>query len=267
MSKKNKFLSLLQYEANRNFNIIMINALITILLTIFLYCNKVLRFSSVSGNEEYLVQFINGMAIRNLGISQDGIYIFFLEAILVGIFSIFIWSREFSFEHKTSYRTLSLPIEKWKVILSKSLVVLLFYGVFLLGQFLAVIIKWIILRVKMGSFYDIGVDYLVDALFKNNIDGFVSMDWVTVIITILMIFTVSLVGGLAVLLKQSFGLKGVLAWIVYGIIAVTVFFYIPISKINLFAFEFLLLYTVGILIFIVITFAINNYLINKKVSV
>lgn len=267
MSKKNKLLPLLQYEANRSFNIIIINMLITMALSIFLYSDRVLRFFDMHGDKEYLVQFMNGMAIRGLGINEEVIYIFFLEAILVVIFSIFIWAKEFSFEHKTSYRTLSLPIKKWKIILSKSLVVLLFYGVFLLGQFLAIIIKWIILKVKMGSFYEIGVGYLVDALFKNNIDGFVSVDWVTVIITILMIFTAALVGGLAVLLKQSFGFKGILAWIVYGIAAVLVFFYIPILEMHLFAVEFLLLYTVGILIFIVITFAINNYLINKKVSV
>ncbi|WP_300351281.1 hypothetical protein [Clostridium sp.] len=267
MSKKNKFLSLLQYEANRNFTIIMINVLVTVILTVLLYYERILRFIYMHRSNEYLDQVINGMAIQTLGINEGAMYIFFLEGLLVVIFSIFIWAREFSFEHKTSYRTLSLPIKRWKIILSKSLVVMLFYGMFWLGQFLSIIIKWFILRIKVRSVYDIGFNYLIEGLFKINNNGFVSIEFSTVIITIFMIFTASLVGGLAVLLKQSFGLKGVFYWILYGISAVLIFFYIPIFKMHFFSVEFLLLYTVGILIFIGITFVMNNYLINKKVSV
>ncbi|MGG5462664.1 hypothetical protein [Clostridium sp. B9] len=264
MNKKNKFLSLLQYEANRNFNVIILNTLLTMVLSVILYFSKIIVFiepNTIISND------VIRMGVGRLGINDDDAYIFFLEIFLVIVFSIFIWAREFYFEHKTSYRTLSLPIKRWKIILSKSLIIWLFFGMFLLGQFLAVVIDWFILKMRVISIMDIGAEYLWKAIFTSYSSGWFSMDIVNLIVIFIIIFATSLVGGLVILLKQSFGFKGILIWILYGIVSVALFFYIPVIRMNLFAGEFLILYTVGILIYIGITFGINNYLINKKVSV
>lgn len=267
MSKKNKFLSLLQYEASRNFKIIFLNVSVTILMTIFIYYMNIFSFIDMHGGGVISREYIDNMALRTLNMNNGKTYIFFLEWLLVIIFSIFIWAREFYFEHKTGYRTLSLPIKKWKLILSKSLIVLLFFGMFLLGQFFSIIINWFMLRVKVGSSINIGFNYLSQALFDNIGYGFISMDIVNLTVMFIIVFVISLVGTLAVFLKQSFGFKGIILWVLYVAISIAIFLYIPVFKLHLFAVEFLLLYTIGLLIYIVITFWINNYLINKKVNV
>ena len=253
MSKKNKFLSLLQYEASRNFIIILLNSLITMMFTIFIYCRNIFSFADGVTWKIAPEEFINEIALRNLGINNETTYTFFLEFLLVLIFSIFIWAREFYFEHKTSYRTLSLPVKRFNFILSKSLVVWLFFAMFL--------------RVKVGSSVNIGINYLSKALFDNISYEFISMDIANLIVMFIIIFAISLVGALVVFLKQSFGVRGIILWILYVAFSIWIFLYIPVFKLHFFAIEFLLLYTIGLLIYIGITFWINNYLINKKVNV
>lgn len=267
MSKKNKFLSLLQYEASRNFSIILLNSLITMMFTIFIYCRNIFSFLDGITWKIAPEEFVHEIALRNLGVNRENTYTFFLEILLVLIFSIFIWAREFYFEHKTSYRTLSLPVKRFNFILSKSLVVWLFFAMFLLGQFLSVIINWFILKVKLGSSINIGINYLSEALFDNIKYEFISMDMANLTVMFIIIFAISLVGALVVFLKQSFGAKGIIFWILYVAFSIWIFLYIPVFKLHLFAIEFFLLYTIGILIYIGITFCINNYLINKKVNV
>ncbi|MGV1060657.1 hypothetical protein ACQR24_07355 [Clostridium perfringens] len=267
MSKKNKFLSLLQYEASRNFIIILLNSLITMMFTIFIYCRNIFSFADGVTWKIAPEEFINEIALRNLGINNETTYTFFLEFLLVLIFSIFIWAREFYFEHKTSYRTLSLPVKRFNFILSKSLVVWLFFVMFLLGQFFSIIINWFILKVKFGSSFTIGINYLSKALFDNIRYEFISMNITNLIVMFIIIFAISLVGALVVFLKQSFGVRGIIIWILYVAFSIWIFLYIPVFKLHFFAIEFLLLYTIGLLIYIGITFLINNYLINKKVNV
>lgn len=265
--KKNKFLSLLQYEASRNFKVIALNVLITMVITIALYYIESLAVVGSYENNVLLQGVIYDMAIRPLGMNRGKTYIFFLEILLIIIFSIFIWAREFYSENKTIYRSLSLPIKKCNLILSKSLVVLLFFGMFLLGQFLSIIINWLMLKIKLGSNFNIELNVLTEALFNNISYGFISMDMVNLTVMIIFIFLISLIGALAVFLKQSFGIKGIVYWIIYVIITIFIFFYVPVTKLHLFAIEFLLLYTIGLLIYIGITFMLNNYLINKKINV
>ncbi|MDZ5252980.1 hypothetical protein [Clostridium sp. LIBA-8841] len=265
--KKNKFLSLLQYEASRNFKVIALNVLITMVITIALYYIESLAVVGSYENNVLFQGVIYDMAIRPLGMNRGKTYIFFLEILLIIIFSIFIWAREFYSENKTIYRSLSLPIKKCNLILSKSLVVLLFFGMFLLGQFLSIIINWLMLKIKLGSNFNIELNVLTEALFNNISYGFISMDMVNLTVMIIFIFLISLIGALAVFLKQSFGIKGIVYWIIYVIITIFIFFYVPVTKLHLFAIEFLLLYTIGLLIYIGITFMLNNYLINKKINV
>lgn len=266
-NKKNKFLSLLQYEASRNFKVISLNVLITMLITITVYYINCLRVFDRYNSSNIFEDLVYDMAIRPLGMDREKTYIFFLEMVLIIIFSIFIWAREFYSENKIIYRSLSLPIKKYNLILSKSLVVLLFFGMFLLGQFLSIIINWIMLKIKLGSNFYIELNVLTEALVNNVSYGFVSMDMTNLTVMIIFIFLISLIGALAVFLKQSFGIKGILYWIIYVIITIFIFFYVPVMKLHLFAIEFLLLYTIGLLIYIGITFMLNNYLINKKINV
>ena len=265
--KKNKFRSLLQYEASRNFKAISLNVLITMIITIIFYYINCLRVFDRYNSSSIFKDFVYDMAIRPLGMDSEKTYIFFLEILLIIIFSIFIWAREFYSENKTIYRSLSLPIKKCNLILSKSLVVLLFFGMFLLGQFLSIIINWFMLKIKLGSNFNIELNVLTEALFNNVSYGFISMDIVNLTVMIIVIFLISLIGALAVFLKQSFGIKGIVYWAIYVMITICIFFYIPVLKLHLFAIEFLLLYTIGLLIYIGITFMFNNYLINKKINV
>lgn len=261
MSRKNKFFSLLEYDLLRNFNLILANAIIMISITLVMAISKFDMYirSGVVINEYSLGTYLLGETTTTI--------IFLGEIFLVVLFSIFIWKREFDFEHKTIYRTLSLPISKWKIILSKSIIVGVFFGFYLVGQIVGIILEWIIFKIFFNYKFLISFNILKDVLLDERDAFFLPRDLLTLFMFVIFITAISLIGATYVLLKKSYGFKGILVWIlgVGGIIYASIIF--PIMQYKFLEKDRALLEIIGGILVIVILFTLNNYLLNKKVSV
>lgn len=260
MSKKNKFLSLLDYDLLINFNLILANTILSMIASVILFFIVISRYSK----DDILNDFILNSAITE---GSNNLIIFLFEIALIVLFSIFIWKREFDFEHKMSYRILSLPIEKWKLIFSKCIVVEIFFLFYLAGQVLGIILNWLIAKVIFISKIYVSVDMLKFALLNRENAFFLPKDILTFTLFILFVFAVSLMGALYTFMKKSYGVKGFVCWIFLAIAFAYGSFILPVVKMNLFVKHLILFELIGGITFVVLAFALNNYLLNKKVNV
>ncbi|MDZ4991804.1 hypothetical protein GNF80_02310 [Clostridium perfringens] len=260
MNKKSKFISLIEYELLGNFNLILVNTALGMIASMVLFFIAISRYWGDGIVNE-------GVFYLSLQDGNTSSLIFLVEMILIAIFSIFIWKKEFDFENKTIYRTLSLPINKWKILLGKCLVVEVFFGFYLAGQVLAIVLEWIILEVVLINRIPISLELLKSVLLNKEGQFFLPRDILTFGVLCLFILVIGLMGALYVTIKKSYGIKGIVIWITLVIGWFLLGFFIPIVKINLLR-KHLILFEVTLGIsFIIISFALNNYLLKKKVSV
>lgn len=260
MNKKSKFISLIEYELLGNFNLILVNTALGMIASMVLFFIAISRY----WGDGIVNEGVFYLSLQNGNTSS---LIFLVEMILIAIFSIFIWKKEFDFENKTIYRTLSLPIDKWKILLGKCLVVEVFFWFYLAGQVLAIVLEWIILEVVLINRTPISLELLKSILLNKEGQFFLPRDILTFGVLCLFVLVIGLMGALYVTIKKSYGIKGIVIWITLVISLFLLGFFIPIAKMNLLRKHFILFeVTLGIS-FVIISFALNNYLLKKKVSV
>lgn len=260
LSKRNKFLSFLEYDLLTNFNLIIINLILGMVASVSLFFIVIASYLK----DDILNDFILNTAIVE---GSNNVIVFGCEIVLIILFAIFIWKREFDFEHKTSYRVLSLPIEKWKLIFSKCIVVEIFFLFYLAGQILGIILNWLIAKVVFINKIYVSVDILKFALLNRENTFFLPKDILTFALFILFVFAVSLMGALYTFMKKSYGVKGFVCWIFLSIAFAYGSFILPVIKMNLLVKHLILFELIGGITFVVLAFALNNYLLNKKVNV
>ncbi|HHD2752472.1 TPA: hypothetical protein ACOTG0_001252 [Clostridium perfringens] len=260
MNKKSKFISLIEYELLGNFNLILVNTALGMIASMVLFFIAISRYwgNGIVNEGVFYLSLQNG---------NTSSLIFLVEMILIAIFSIFIWKKEFDFENKTIYRTLSLPIDKWKILLGKCLVVEVFFWFYLSGQVLAIVLEWIILEVVLINRTPISLELLKSILLNKEGQFFLPRDILTFGVLCLFVLVIGLMGALYITIKKSYGIKGIVIWITLVISLFLLGFFIPIVKMNLLR-KHLILFEVTLGIsFVIISFALNNYLLKKKVSV
>ncbi|MGL5244448.1 MAG: hypothetical protein ACRC7R_04625 [Sarcina sp.] len=191
----------------------------------------------------------------------------YLGVALIGIYSLYIWIKEYSGANKTIYWLLNLPINKELIILSK---------------FLTCIIIWLsfLATYLLGFFIDMALAKAIvpkDFFSQESIFSIIQQDYGLLSIRSLIFYgpssliinliacTMILMAFIFILLKKSYGVKGAIS----GIILSTLVLYqytIP-DKLGLFL-EETLLYVVftSILIFL-LAFKYSSYLLNKKVHI
>lgn len=261
MSRKNKFFSLLEYDLLRNFNLILANAIIMITIALFM---TISNFDVYSRSGFISPDYILGTHMFG---ESTNIVIFLGEMFLVLLFSIFIWKREFDFEHKTIYRTLSLPISKWKIVLSKSIIVGIFYGFYLVGQIVGVFMEWAVLKILFSDKFIVPFNLLKDILLDDREAFFLPRDLLTLFMFGIFITAISLIGAAYVLIKKSYGFKGILMWILGVGVIIYASIIFPIMQYKFLEKDRALLEIIGGILVIVILFILNNYLLKKKVNV
>lgn len=201
--------------------------------------------------------------------------IMFCSFVVVGLYTLVLWNREWRGSSKTSYTLLTLPFKKVYILISKSLTILIFLGINFLLQYSALFIDKLLIgmMVPKNLIMNVSIFEVVTGVCRSEIKygtsrvmTFLYLDIVTITLNLVLAIAAISMLGLIVLLFRSFKIKGgllgiaifstyILAYI-FGARILKFYFYESIY------FRFFLPLITGI-----VGFIFSNYLLEKKVSV
>lgn len=259
--KKNSLLNLIGYEIDNTFKVGVITTILLIALSIgvtifkFFSTNSALKYFveqryNDDGIKESLYYSLNGFFML-----KENIFLGLIILLLI-IFSFYIWLKEWFGNNRTIYTLLMLPVERWKLIASKYIVCYSFFIInFGIVYLLTCIDKLIISKVNYN------VQTILDMIpynFVNDLD-FIKLIFIFVTVAIIFIFNIVFINRLKPIL-------GTILILIVELILAAIFFTMPIL-LNLFTNQFITAYCIETVIYFIGSFAVANYLLNKKVHV
>ena len=271
----NKFSYLLNNEVLRGFKLLLplyglllLSYLIKIIRSIFEMENRFQNTLSNGGTVESFLMNFNGQKIQlsHAFMSFDIIvFIMFAGIGITIIYTAFMWYREWFGNNKTIYMLMTLPVSRTKIIISKLISALIFFYTFICFEIIGLFIT------KFSFDHILSKEIMVkEPLFEmikgsliNQIFKFGVLDN---LLSFLFLVSVTLVVFSATFIERSYGKKGLLMGIVYGIMFIALYIIVP-NVIYLFSFE-RMIYELSIsIISIILNFFLSKYLLERKVHV
>lgn len=275
MTKKsnfNKFLTLLEKEFYRNLKLVF-----PLILILFMG-HLVIAWNDISSMKEIVDTRLKNNTLDKLlrikeyfgfdyFLNKQGhiITFIFLSILIITLYTLILWNREWMGGSKSIYTLLSLPIKKSYIVCSKVITMLIFILFNLLVQILALFIDKGIIKLRVNSaFY---VDESVLGIFSTNYNvQFINLISKEFWVSLITIISVILLLGIIVLLFRSFKIKGLILGVtmlgLYVFIYVGTYYYF-----NLYYNEYYGFKVIFSLIITILTFAYSKYLLEKKVTV
>lgn len=273
----NKFVSLLSFELNRFFKFLLpafaITAAVQFFVTfqnIFTYNNDLKKAIAKGGNlagfDDFSVHYVTQSSLYELSI---------VLLVMVFIFySFFTWYREWYGKNSFIYRLLMLPMKRFNIILTKSLV-------FLIGGFLTFTFQFSLyaIQIKLSEWmiaadhfqavhiHNIQPDYSIIQAILFPTSGFQFLS----IYSFAFAALISLFTG--IIIERSFGFKGMISgatyfvgyFIVFGL--VTSLQYTQSLPFILRPSQFALLVLGYQFLAILIGYLISNFLLKNKIKI
>lgn len=189
-----------------------------------------------------------------------------LIVILVLIYAIAIWYRDFLGKSKTSYTLFMLPTNKFNIYIAKLItVVVMIYGVMLTqilcwGIELAIISSLSNLKIsQMVSVFTGGVLLSGDLrLIQTYFMDFLMINVLGVILAVIVIFT-------GVMIQRSYKKKGIILGVIY--IGLSILIYCVLISLSNYSDRFLLAHSIYYILLFALSIKISYKLITKKVYV
>lgn len=182
-------------------------------------------------------------------------------------YTLLTWYKDFSSKTTVAYTLFTLPYNKFKIFLSKLLIVLSFiYGVLSTQHIL-----WILEIFIMKSITSINLSEIIYIINYNNLTGFLSMGVSIYPLEILMYYVFSpilavIVLFTGVLIHKSFDKIGGFLGLFY--VAIVIFMYLYISSISMtFTDEILKNHILYYIVMGVLSLIISYNLLNKKIHI
>ena len=259
--KKNSLLNLIGYEIDNTFKVGVIATISLIALSIgvtifkFFSTNSALKYFVEQRYTDSEIKESLYYSLERFFLLKEDIFLGLIILILI-IFSFYIWFKEWFGNNRTIYTLLMLPVERWKLIASKYIVCYSFFIInFGIVYLLTCIDKLIILKVNYN------VQAILDMIpynFVNDLE-FIKLIFIFVTVAIIFIFNIVFINRLKPIL-------GTILILIVELILAVIFFVIPIL-LNLFTNQFITAYCIETVIYFIGSFAVANYLLNKKVHV
>lgn len=273
-TRKNKFIYLLNNEVSKSVKIFIAFLILFLLGHIGLFTWVII---SINGHikeyistgktlESYVAQ--NGKCSFSMILDNVGKQIFMVICfgiLVIFLYAIIIWIREWFGNNKTVYTLMSLPVSRHSIILSKLICILIMGSTFISTHIMALFIDNFILNTFMASGVIQKEDVLTSffhnsicEIFPNNLPMFIFM-FSIIMCAVLIIFN-------CVMLERSFRWKGIVLGIIN--IIVTVFLYVKVpSMANLFIKETVIYYSLLSIVLILLNYYATSYLLENKVHV
>lgn len=182
-------------------------------------------------------------------------------------YTLLTWYKDFSSKTTVAYTLFTLPYNKFKIFLSKLLIVLSFiYGVLSTQHIL-----WILEIFIMKSITSINLSEIIYIINYNNLTGFLSMGVSIYPLEILMYYVFSpilavIVLFTGVLIHKSFDKIGGFLGLFY--VVIVIFMYLYISSISMtFTDEILKNHILYYIVMGVLSLIISYNLLNKKIHI
>lgn len=182
-------------------------------------------------------------------------------------YTLLTWYKDFSSKTTVAYTLFTLPYNKFKIFLSKLLIVLSFiYGVLSTQHIL-----WILEIFIIKSITSINLSEIIYIINYNNLTGFLSMGVSIYPLEILMYYVFSpilavIVLFTGVLIHKSFDKIGGFLGLFY--VAIVIFMYLYISSISMtFTDEILKNHILYYIVMGVLSLIISYNLLNKKIHI
>lgn len=271
---ENKFIYLLNNEVSKSMKLFISFLILFLVGHVGLFVRRILQVnklitdhvtnggtlqSYIAQNGKYSFKIIlDSVASQMLMIICFGILIIFLYAII-------IWLREWFGNNKTVYTLMSLPVSRHSIVLAKFTSILIIGSTFISTHILALFIDNLFVKTLMAPEIVEKVDVLKSffssnmcEIFPNNIPMFIFM-FSIIICAVLIIFN-------CVMLERSFRWKGIVLGIIN--IGVTIFLYAMVpSMANLFIKEIALYYSLLSIVLIILNYYSTYYLLENKAHV
>lgn len=273
-TRKNKFIYLLNNEVSKSVKIFISFLILFLLGHIGLFTRVIISINSnikeyiSTGKtlESYVVQ--NGKCSMSMILDNVGPQIFMVICfgiLVIFLYAIIIWLREWFGNNKTVYTLMSLPVSRHSIILSKLICILIMGSTFIATHIIALFIDNFILNTFMASGVIQKEDVLksffhspICEIFPNNLPMFIFM-FSIIMCAVLIIFN-------CVMLERSFRWKGIVLGIIN--IIITVFLYVKVpSMANLFIKETVIYYSLLSIVLILLNYYATSYLLENKVHV
>ena len=261
--KKNSLLNLIGYEIDNTFKVGVIATISLIVLSIGVTIYKF--FSTNSALKHFVEQRFSKEGIEyNLFTSITNFFemkeLIFLGGIilLLVIFSFYIWLKEWFGNNRTIYTLLMLPVERWKLIVSKYIVC---YFFFIINFGLIYLFKYIDRLILSNINYNIEASLIDKSIYFNFINDLDTIKLIFIFVTIAIIFVFNIV-----FINRLKPILGTILILIVELILAAIFFLSPIW-LNLFTNQFIIVYCIETIIYFIGSFAVANYLLNKKIHV
>lgn len=273
-TRENKFIYLLNNEVSKNLKIFISFLVLFLLGHIGLFTWVIISINGhIKGHistgktlESYIAQ--NGKCSFSTILDNVGpqiLMVICFGILIIFLYAIIIWLREWFGNNKTVYTLMSLPVSRHSIILSKFICILIMGATFISTHILALFVDDFILSNFMASEIIEKENVLqsffhspICELFPNNLPMFIFM-FSIIICAILIIFNCAM-------LERSFRWKGIILGIINIIITVFLYAKVP-SMANLFIKEMVLYYSLLSIVIIILNYYSIYYLLENKVHV
>lgn len=274
MKNKNKFIYLFVNEISRSFKIIVA------MLSVFFAGHIGLVLKQIYSQKRYIKEYIaDGQTIATY-IAEHGEITFtntlnqitqllimwmFFGILVILVYSIIIWTREWYGSNKTIYTLMTIPVSRHSIILSKFLTVLLIGTTYISTQLAALFIDNILMKAIFGSTVFKAAP-VFKSFFNSSMCNFFPKGLIIFIFLLLILIVVVMLIFNTIMLQRSYKLKGLILGAL--MIICTGFLYIAMpGYLKLFVME-TIIYEIGLsLVLIVLNYLCIYYLLNNKVHV
>lgn len=277
-SNFNKFMVLFENDFYRSLKfmisvmiIFVITHLTSTIISISSY-NKTINHSLKTNGQ--LSEYDKYFSMNKL-ISQNTIMqIMIISMVVVVLYTIVLWAREWSGAAKSSYTLLTLPVKRVYILTAKICTMITFLSMNFIFQIITLFIDNELLKAMLNKENFISYDVLscIMGIYKNRSENtsdymsLLSLDPVSLCVNFLLALSFIILLGLLVLLYRSFKLKGVFLGIAIFVLYTMGYIFIP-RLLKFYYFEVLYFRGYYPILLIILGFMWSVTLLNKKVSI
>lgn len=283
-SNLNKFLTFLENDFYRSLKVMIPTMVLLVIVhigqTVITINNYMSTMNSLAKRLQQDINTLQGGEAGPISIllilrDSNVIQIMFLSFIIVGLYTLVLWNREWRGSSKTSYTLLTLPLKKVYILISKNLTILIFLGINFILQYCTLLIDKLLISmmVPKNLIINVSIFEIISGVCKGEVRygspkfiAFLSLDIITITLNIVLVISVIVLLGLIVLLFRSFNMKGlVLGCAIFGAYVFSYIFTAGILKLYFYEGVYFRIFLPVIIS--ILGFIWSNHLLEKKVSV
>lgn len=283
-SNLNKFITFLENDFYRSLKV-MIPTMVLLLIAhigaaVITINNYKDSMNSIAKRLQQDVTTINGSEVGTISITSilresNILQIMILSFVVIGLYTLVLWNREWRGSSKTSYTLLTLPFKKVYILISKILTIFIFLGINLIIQYSALFIDKLLINmmVSQNLIRNVSIFDFVTGVCRSEVTYtgsrfmfFLSLDIVTIILNIVLAMSLIILLGLIVLLFRSFNIKGGVLGTIIFITYILAYIFAP-GFLKLYFYESIYFKVFMPSIISILGFIWSNHLLEKKVSV